>query len=344
MAAFEQWMQRSGRCRNSAEAEDIRQEIRLALWEIKDVPATRDEARLIFLRLASRFESRARRQVFRQGALIDQPEELAEAIERDAVRSLALFNALEKLSDHERWLVKECKIEERSHSEVARQLGVSDHTVGNRLWRAMTKLFAILKDEEKKLEKSQKSLGLIAPLAFDFTETQRAAFHAIWTAEGRIPTFGDGPSDPPPGPPPIVPGVPPAAVAPVVSAAAGGVVSAVAVAIVLALLAVVPTSIVAIYYFWDPPRVQTATKGLRAPPTNVIEDADPVVPIYEAPLVPAPATPTSNHTPTSTPTPILVNPNQSGRTREPIKSSPPIDPEELERAHRRPTSRFLPSR
>lgn len=119
-------MRTSPRCKG-AHAEDICQEIRLALWEIKDQPVTRDEARLVFLRMASRFESRAKRQVFKQGALVEQPEELTQAIERDAARTLVLFNALEKLSNEDQWLVKECKIEERSHADVARQLGVSDY-------------------------------------------------------------------------------------------------------------------------------------------------------------------------------------------------------------------------
>lgn len=330
----------SARCRGT-EAEDIRQEIRLALWEIRDLPMTRDEARATFLRLASRFECRSRRAVYRQGALVDQPEELAAEIERDATRSLALFNALEKLSDHERWLVKECKIEERSHAEVARQLGVSDHTVGNRLWRAMTKLIAMLKDEEKKLEKDQKARGVIAPLAFEFTDTQRAAFKAIWSAEGRIPTFGGGPPDPP-APPrtlPMAPSTAPAAMTPLLSANLGGIVSAIAAAIVLVLL-LVPAGVAATCYFANPPLSQTAKKGLLLPDSHAIDDVDPVVPIYEDPAAQAPPARTldDNSSPTSSGAQVPV------RASKTTNSSPSIDPEELERAHRRSPPRFLPSR
>lgn len=334
-------MRTSPRCKG-AHAEDICQEIRLALWEIKDQPVTRDEARLVFLRMASRFESRAKRQVFRQGALVEQPEELAQAIERDAVRTLTLFNALEKLSAEDQWLVKECKIEERSHADVARQLGVSDHTVGNRLWRALTKLSALLKEGEKRLDendaKDRKAGAVVAPLAFEFTETQRAAFSAIWRAEGRVPMFGGGPPDPP-GPPPVVPVVPPVPVAPVVaaipavSAAVGSAVSAVTMAVVIVLLILVPTSVVAIYYFWDPPLAQTANKGLRAPPVNVVDD---VVPMN---FVPA----RREQAPARIEVPPASSSSSSVRSKDTPNSSPPIDPKELDRARQRPTPRFLPS-
>jgi len=342
IAEFEQWMATSVRCRKSSEAEDIRQEIRLALWELRDVPATRDEARLIFLRLASRFESRARRQVFRQGALVEQPEELADAIERDAVRSLALFNALEKLSAHEQWLVKECKIEGRSHEDVAKHLGISHDTVRNRLWRAMTKLLAVFKDEENR-GNGRKSHAIVAPLAFEFTDVQRAAFSAIWRAEGRVPTFGGGPPNPP-GPPPVVSGVPPVAVAPVVSAAVGSAVSAATVAIVLVLLILVPTGIVAIYYFWDPPHAQTANKGLRALPISVVEDVVPMdfVPPRQRSSTQTPAT--SSSASVQGPPSRTSSSSTSVHSSDAPSSSPPIDPEEIDRARRRRPPRFLPSR
>jgi DNA-directed RNA polymerase specialized sigma24 family protein len=231
VAEFEQWMRTSARC-GKGKAEDICQELRLALWEFRELPVTRDEARCVFLRLASTIECRARREVYRQGALIRDAEEFAEQVgwfnellERETVRALALLNALEKLTDHEQWLVKECKIDGRTHKDVANQVGVSEEAIGNRLWRAMARLIAIFEDADGD-GKSEKRGAVIAPLAFEFTDVQRAAFSAIWRAEGRVPTFGGGPPDPP-GPPPALPTVPPVAVAPVVSAAVGSAVSGV---------------------------------------------------------------------------------------------------------------------
>jgi DNA-directed RNA polymerase specialized sigma24 family protein len=334
LAEFEQWMRTSARCGKS-KAEDICQELRLAAWELRDLPVTRDEARCVFLRLASTIECRARREAYRQGALLHDAEEFAEhvgwfneQVERETVRTVALFNALEKLSDHEQWLVKECKIDGRTYADVANQVGVSEEAIGNRLWRAMALLTAIFEDEDGD-GKSEKRGAVIAPLAFEFTDVQRAAFSAIWKAEGRVPTFGGGPpnSPPPPSPPPPV--VPP--VAPVVSAAVGSVVSAVTIAIVIVLLILVPTGIVAIYYFWDPPRALTANKGLRVPSVIVVDD---VVPLYPLPF-PAERTPTtSNSGRAKTPAPS---------SNTPTSSSPPLDPEEMEGA-RRQAPRSFPAR
>ncbi len=316
-------MRSSARCRNSTEFEDICQEIRCGLWELRDVPATRDEARRVFLRLVNIFELRARRQVLRQGALVERPEELAAIVERETERALALFQALEQLDDDERWLVKECKIDGRTHADVAEQLGLTEDTIRNRIWRAMARLIAIFEDNDGD-GKSEKRGAVIAPLAFEFTDVQRAAFSAIWKAEGRVPTFGGGPpNSPPPPPPPVVPPV-----APVVSAAVGSAVSAATIAIVLVLLVFVPMGVVAIYYFWDPPIALTANKGLRVPSVNVVED---VVPMYPLPFPVERAPKTSNSGHAKTP----AAPSNSPST--------PVDPDEIERA-RRQIPRSLPSR
>lgn len=333
---FENWMRNSPRCRYSPEFDDLRQEIRLALWESKDVPATWEEARGVFLRMTSRV---AQRQVLRQGTLVELPEDFAECVERDILRSLALLNALEKLSDQERWLVKECKIDGRTCADVAHDVGVTEDAVRNRLWRAMARLLAIFEGENN--GKREKRGAIIAPLAFEFTDLQRAAFSTIWHAERRVPMLGGGPPNPP-GPPPVAPGAPPVAVAPVVSAAVKSAVSAVTIAIVVVLLFLVPTSIVAIYYFWDPPRVQTAEQGLRAPPVTVIED---VVPMYVAPSreqssVQSPAASSS----AGVQAPAPLRSSAVVRSNEVTSSSPPLDPKEVERARRRRQPRFLPSR
>jgi RNA polymerase sigma factor (sigma-70 family) len=335
-------MRNSARCQKSNEAEDICQEIRVGLWELRNVPATRDEARRIFLRLVNIFELRARRQVVRQGVLAERPEELAASIEHETERWLALFEALEQLDDHQWWLVKECKIDRRTYLDVANQLGVSEDTIRNRIWRAMAQLLAIV-DETGDRKKAKRG-AIIAPLAFEFTDTQRAAFSAIWRAEGRVPTFGGGPPGPPPPPPPppppVIPGVFP--VAPVVSAASGSVVAAVKIAVLLVLFVFVPTGIVAIYYFWDPPRVQIANKGLCAPPVSVVEDVVPMdyVPPHQGSSAQIPAARSS----ASVQAPAAPSSSASVRSSDASSSSPPIDPDEINRARRRRPPRFLPSR
>lgn len=332
VAEFERWMRNSARCQNSKETEDICQEIRLALWEIKDVPATREEARRIFLRMASRFESRAKRQVFRQGALVEEPEDFAKSIERDTERSLALLNALEQLDDDEQWLIKECKIEDRSYIDVARQLGVSDNTVRNRLWRAMTKLLAIFKDDDGRNTK-KKSHAVVAPLAFEFTEVQRAAFSAIWRAEGRVvPTYGEGPPKPPPSPP-VVPAIPPVLAVPAIFAAGGAAVATV----VIALLVVFPASIGA--NWGNPPSAPTAQKGLSVPAIPVIDDVVPMdyVPPHET------ISPQASAVSSALAAPPPSNPSKTVPSNNAPSSSQSIDPEELKRAKRR-SPRSLPSR
>lgn len=318
-------MRTSARC-EKGKADDICQELRLRVWELRDLRVTRDEARGLFLRLASSIESRARRERYRQGALIDNPEAFAEHVgwfneqkERETVRILALFNALEKLTEHERWLVKQCKIDGRTHADVASQVGVTEEALCSRLWRAMARLIAIYEGESND-GKTEKRGAVIAPLLFDFTDTECAAFNAVWKVEGRVPTFGGGPPNlpPPPPPPPIV-----NPAAPVVIGAAKTAVSAVTIAIVVVLLIIVPTGIMAIYYFWPPAPVNTANKGLNLPPVAVVDD---VVPM------PAPMTP-----PTSKPTVSKTRPSSTSNP------SPPITPDEMESA-RRKTPRFLPSR
>lgn len=197
---FERWMEKSARCRKSAEADEVRQEIRLAFWELQDTPATPTEARATFLRLASRFASPSKRQTYHQGALVHDPEgfaENAEQTDHDALLSLALFDALEQLDEEHRWIVLECKLKGRTNLDVSKEMGVSEDVARNRLWRAITQLLAILKDDPK-IGKKGRNGSVIAPLAFEFTDDQCGAFWSIWKAEGRLPTYG-GP--PPPKPP-----------------------------------------------------------------------------------------------------------------------------------------------
>lgn len=341
LAEFEELM-RNSRWRKNSYAEDVRQEIRCALWEARDVPATREEAHRIFTRLVYKFESRAKRQANRQGPLLHDPADFAEKIghfdklmEGRILRSLALFHALEKLNPNDRWLVNACKIEERSFTEVAKELGVSDHTVATRLWRAMTRLIAMFNSEVKRFdeterEEKEQSSAIVAPLGFAFTDTEQAMFTAIWRAEGRVPTFGGGPPKPP-DPPPVIPEFSPVFGAPLMIAPLGAVIAGFVLAVMLVL---VPMTVVVLRYFWNPPQVQFANKGLRVPAFEV-ENVDQVVPIYnaQAPTMPSADTVQAPASSSST----FARPSTAP------SSSPPIDPEEIKRAGRR-KHLFLPSR
>lgn len=106
---------------------------------------------------------------------------------------------------------------------------------------------------------------------------------------------------------------------PVVSAAVGSAVSAVTKTIVIVLLILVPTSVVAISYFWDPPLAQTANKGLRPPSVNVIDDVVPMT--FVAPQREQP--------PARIEVPPASSASSSVRSKDTPNSSPPIDPKEL---------------
>jgi DNA-directed RNA polymerase specialized sigma24 family protein len=343
---FEHWMESSMRCRKSAEPDDIRQEIRLAFWELRDTPATPHEARRIFQKLASRFATRSKRQVYRQGALVHDPDGFAEKIgfteqsERHVVQSIALFGALEKLDDEQRWLIIECKFKERSNLEVGKELGVSDDVIRYRLWRAMTELLAILKEKDDTTNGEKKERGIIvAPLMFEFTNDQCGAFWSIWSAEGRLPTYG-GPPGPPPNPPrPFrwMPRFSPPRAANYIAAIGGGIGGAAGIGALLFFLFATP-----------PANPKMARIGVR---DHFLSAA------YGDTF--APQSPTSTTSAESMSLsdeiPPEINPNDSGTKTEEhasatsnhadpaMSSSPPIDPDEIKRAKRR-GPRLLPSR
>lgn len=330
-------MESSVRCRKSAEPDDIRQEIRLAFWELRDTPATPQEARRIFQKLASRFASRSKRQVFRQGALVHNTDGFAEKLgkfteqsELHVLQSLALFDALEQLDDEQRWLIIECKFKGRSNVEVGKDLGVSDDVIRYRLWRAMTELLAILKEKDESTIGEKKERGvIIAPLMFEFTNDQCGAFWSIWSAEGRLPTYGGPPGPPPKSPEPLrwVPRFS-SPNAPTYIAAIGGTVGAVAG--------------VGAFLFFMFGMPNSTPKAARFGVQDYFRAVD--VGNTSSPQIPKPELTGSI---------VLTNENVSVESNDVAtsassdaqsnNSSPPIDPDEIKRAKRR-GPRFLPTR
>ena len=53
----------------------------------------------------------------------------------------------ERLPEAERWLIKEARVLERSHSELATELGISEGALRARLFRAVARLGAELEDD-----------------------------------------------------------------------------------------------------------------------------------------------------------------------------------------------------
>jgi len=337
---FEHWLRNSRRCRYSSEAEDIRQEIRAAFWELRDTPATPAEARLIFLRLASRFARRSKRHVTRQGALVYDPEGFAEKLEghaeqteRDAVQSLTLFDALEQLDEAQRWIIIECKLKERSNVDVGNELRVSADVVRYRLWRATTRLLAILKDKDEKKNGTKEERGaIIAPLAFAFTDDQCGAFWAIWKAEGRLPTYGGGPPGPPPNPSRPFRWIPRFSLpnAPNYIAAIGGGVGA-----LCGLGALV-------FFLFGSPNAtpEMARFGIR---DHFLVEAfgNATTTQYPNPLTPVESSSLQNEKTLSVDTSTTHSSRTTSSTA--TSSSPPVNPEEIRRA-RRLAPRFLPGR
>ena len=332
---FERWMQNSRRCRRSRDTDDVRQEIRVAFWELRDTPATPAEARLIFQRLASRFAQRTKRQVNRQGALVYDPEGFAERLEGgaektegDAVESLALFDALEQLNDVQRWLIIECKFKERSNVDVGKELRVSGDVVRYRLWRAMTRLVAILKDKDEKTNGKKEERGaIVAPLAFAFTDDQCGVFWAIWKAEGRLPTYG-GPPGPPPNPPrPFrwIPRFSSPQAAKYIASVGGGVGALSGIGALL-------------FFLFGSPHAnpEMARFGIRDH-FRVEAFGNTATPLNPEPLESSPPNEKTLSVDTSTTHSSLATASTA------TNSSPPINPEEIRRAQRR-APRFLPTR
>ncbi|MBK9260706.1 MAG: hypothetical protein IPM54_12915 [Polyangiaceae bacterium] len=167
------------------------------------------------------------------------------------------MDAIDQLDATNRELFIASKVLEYQLPEIAAMTGLGEDAIWLRVWNACAKIRKTLARNQKRDERRG---VIIAPAEIEIAPETRAAMCALWSLEGRMPSFG-GPKDPPPPPPPISF----ANASPVVKEAARGVTLKVSRAILLVLLVLTSAGIVALYFFWEPAQSDTARTGLRVP-------------------------------------------------------------------------------
>lgn len=166
------------------------------------IPANENEARRILWNVSARVAERLRDRAKKAGSRrhpTTEPEDVAGPnMEERASIALALLEQLDSLDESTRRLVIASKVFGFTDAEIAESEGLSPQVVQARIWRACAKI-------SQKLGKSEERCGaLLMPGELVIDGETRAAFCAIWEAEGRLPQFG-GPKGPPPPPPPFFP-------------------------------------------------------------------------------------------------------------------------------------------
>jgi hypothetical protein len=198
------------------------------------------------------------------------------------------MKAIDQLDEPVRGLFIANKILGIQCPELATMTGLKDDTIWIRVWNACAQIRAMvgLPDERK-----EKRGVVIAPAEIEIRLETRAAFCAIWSAEGRMPEFG-GPKDPPPPPIPWF-----AKASPAVSETARAVTLKINQTILLILLFLTSAGTVALIWLWEPAKADNARAGLRVPQTPVGAESNDVVDAYPAQAPAAPAA-SSAHVPT----------------------------------------------
>ncbi len=231
-----------------------------------------DEARNELLNLATTVARRARRAEVRDRLRHDrtaEPERIRDQADSplEFLQACQLLREIDELEEPLRAVFINYRILGFSTREVAAMLGIAESTVWARDWSASARL---QKNLARKEAKDRQKLGvLIVPTAIEIKPEFRAAFCAIWEAEGRLPGSSKGP---PPLPPPWF-----VSVVPAMQTAAKAVVSSARLVVLTILLLFVPAGLIALYYFWDPARSGTARAGLYVPPTSEIEEINDVI-------------------------------------------------------------------
>lgn len=132
------------------EAEDIVQEVFLAIWERGYEWEGRDPLPFLYRAAHNRAISRARHESVhdrwqRQVSTADEPA--AAGVDTDLAESElddALGRAIEVLPERCRLVFTMSREQGLSHAEIARMLGLSHKTVESHIWRALTSLRASL--------------------------------------------------------------------------------------------------------------------------------------------------------------------------------------------------------
>lgn len=257
---------------------DIR-EARLVLFKVTRVVAQRlrrQRAKEVYTERESELEA-----LVHQHASSDDDD-----VQERAALALGVFEAIEQLPPEQNRLAREYYVYGYTIKQIAERAGIPEDNMEGRVWRMSAELEKRRLKAEKRenaRNKKRRSGMLIAPCALSLDPETRAAFCAIWEAEGRL-EFGDSP-------PPSSTMTPSFPVAPIISSATGSFVAAVGVALLLVVLVLVPVSLVALHYFWKPPHSETAQTGLRVPPPPTVGTIEDVVPLYPTDLPEVPRAP-----------------------------------------------------
>lgn len=254
------------------DAEDAAQEAWLVFAAHPErIPTDSKEAQKELRRIASNIARSMVRRAARNADRRDmtQPDELRGEISHvEQLENISeLMDAIDQLDESSRELFIASKILKYELPEIAAMTDIKEDAIWLRVWNACAKLRKILAKNQKRDERRG---VLIAPAEIEIAPETRAAMCALWSLDGRMPKFG-GPKDPPPPPIPSF-----ANASPIVNAARG-ITLKVNQAILLVLLLLTSAGIVALYFFWEPARPDTARAGLRVPPDPIVEEINDVV-------------------------------------------------------------------
>lgn len=287
---------------SNADAADVMQEVWLAVCSGSiAVPQNIQEARLELFKVtrvvAQRLRRLQEREAYRlvpelddNGRCFDVPmgrRALAHNVDEEEFAALTLgaFEAFERLSPDSQQLAREYYVLGYTIKEMAERAAVPEDRMEKWVWRVRAELEKIAQKDQRfeaREKKHQRGL-LVVPFAFDFGPEIRAAFCSIWETEGECTALGGGGGHSPPlSMPPVKPGL---------SAMSSSVVAAVGWAILVVMLLIFPVGLMALHYFWPPPRVEnTAQAGLHVPPLPTVGAIDDVMPAYPTNLPAAPPT------------------------------------------------------
>lgn len=253
------------------DAEDAAQEAWLVFAAHPErIPTDSKEAQKELRRIASNIarsmvRRAARNAARRELAQLDELRGVSHVEQLDNISEL--MDAIDQLDENSRELFIASKILKYEITEIAAMTDIKEDAIWLRVWNACAKLRKILAKNQKRDERRG---VLIAPAEIEIAPETRAAMCALWSLDGRMPNFG-GPKDPPPPPIPSF-----ANASPIVNAARG-ITLKVNQAILLVLLLLTSAGIVALYFFWEPARPDTARAGLRVPPDPIVDEINDVV-------------------------------------------------------------------
>ncbi len=289
-AELPRWFYRLGL--SQEQARDATQTLWLIVTEnIRKMPVSEPDTKNALSKIAANIAKKNRRHAVcdKDRYHVANPDELPGRIPNAEQMACAseLIDAIDSLPEHLREMFIANKIEGHEFPEIAAMTNVKEAAISKRVWNACALIRYKLGHSDER--KGRKRGVVIAPADIEIPIETRAAFCAIWSAEGCMPNFG-GPKDPPPPPPPI----PWFAKASPVSETARAVTLKINQIILLILILLTSAGTVALIWLWEPAKIDNARAGLHVPKTPVVGEVKDVVDAYPAQTPAAP----SAHAPT----------------------------------------------